>query len=80
MKAFTFVRGTGWLDEVDVLIDSPLDYSQLAGEAVRIPAGARTLSIASIDALITMKSGTGRAQDESDVDALRRLKEALDAR
>jgi hypothetical protein len=35
---------------------------------------------ASIDVLIRMKSGTGRAQDSSDVDALRRIRETLRGR
>ncbi len=77
MRAFTFVRGTGMLEEVDVLIDCPRSYDELATAAVRIEAAGLSLHIATIDALIEMKSDTGRAQDECDIDALRRLKEAL---
>lgn len=77
MKAFTFVRGTGWLDEVDVLIDAPLDFAALRANAVIVAACGASIAIAGIDALIAMKADTGRAQDESDRDALSRLKEAL---
>jgi hypothetical protein len=43
-------------------------------------SGGLEIAVASIDALIRMKSGTGRAQDESDVDALRRVQELEDGR
>jgi hypothetical protein len=34
------------------------------------------MKVASIDVLVRMKTGTGRAQDASDVDALLRVQEA----
>jgi hypothetical protein len=45
--------------------------------ADRMAAGPLTLAVASIDVPIRMKSGTGRRQDASDVDALRRIQEVL---
>jgi hypothetical protein len=39
-------------------------------------AAGVSFPVASIDVLIRMKTGTARAQDASDVDALRRIQEA----
>ena len=47
---------------------------KLAGSPFN-PIGERTIN--AMEALIEMKRGTGRAQDQSDIDALRRLREAL---
>jgi hypothetical protein len=45
--------------------------------ADRLSAGGLTLVVASIDVLIRMKEGTGRSQDASDVEALRRVQEVI---
>lgn len=76
MRAFTFQRPDRPLDVVDVLIDSPLSYQQLEANAESLHAEGLTLVIAGIDDLIEMKQAAGRAQDEADIDALRRLKAA----
>jgi hypothetical protein len=44
--------------------------------AVKMLAAGVSFPVASIDVLIRMKTGTARAQDASDVDALRRVQEA----
>lgn len=77
LKAFTFVDPRNPLREVDVVLDSPVPFDELERTADRMAAGPLTLAVASIDALIRMKGDTGRSQDASDVDALRRIKELL---
>jgi len=77
MKAFTFHRPGRPLDEVDVLIDPPLPFAELAAGADFVEAEGLRLPIVGIRHLIRMKEGAGRAQDVADVDALRRLLEAL---
>jgi len=80
LRAFTFVDSQDPLREVDVVLDSPVAYDEVERTADRMTAGGLTLSVASIDVLIRMKDGTGRSQDASDVDALRRIKEVLRGR
>ena len=64
------------LDEVDVLIDLPITFGDLAARAEILEAGGLRLPVASARHLIRMKEATGRAQDTADADALRRLLEA----
>jgi hypothetical protein len=73
LTALTFVDPTEPLREVDLVLASPVPFDELERTADRMTAGGLTLAVASIDALIRMKIGTGRAQDASDVDALRRV-------
>lgn len=76
MMAFTFHRPGRPLEEVDILIDPPLPFAELAAGAVLLEAEGLRLPIVGIRHLIRMKEHAGRAQDVADVDALRRLLEA----
>ncbi|HUG38726.1 MAG TPA: hypothetical protein VML54_17340 [Candidatus Limnocylindrales bacterium] len=76
MMAFTFHRPGRPLDEVDVLIDPPLPFAELAAGADLLEAEGLRLPVVGIRHLIRMKEHAGRAQDVADVDALRRLLEA----
>jgi uncharacterized nucleotidyltransferase DUF6036 len=73
MRAFTFVLPGRPLSDIDVLIDSPISFAELASRAERVDAGGLHLLIASAMDLIQMKLAAGRDQDLADVDALRRL-------
>ena len=73
MVAFSFQRPGRPLDEVDVLIDPPLLYAELAAGAELVEAEGVRLPIVGIRDLIRMKERAGRAQDVADADALRRL-------
>lgn len=77
LTAVTFVDPGEPLREVDLVIASAVPFDEIERTADRMTAGGATIAVASIDVLIRMKTGTGRAQDASDVDALRRVKEAL---
>lgn len=74
LRALTFVDPGDPLREVDVVLASPVPFEEMARTADQMTAGGITFSVASIDVLIRMKTGTGRAQDASDVDALRRVR------
>jgi hypothetical protein len=80
LVALTFVDPAEPLREVDLVIASPVPYDEIERSADRLAMGELELKVASIDVLIRMKSGTGRAQDASDVDALRRIQETLRGR
>lgn len=73
MVAFSFHRPGRPLDEVDVLIDPPLSFAEMAAGAEIVEAEGLRLPIAGIRHLIRLKEHAGRAQDVADVDALRRL-------
>jgi hypothetical protein len=78
MRAFTFHRPSRPMDEVDVIIDSPVDFARLARNAERLRAEHLVVPIAGAADLIEMKEAAGRQQDVADADALRRLMEDRD--
>jgi hypothetical protein len=80
LMALTFVDPSQPLREVNLVISSPVPYGEIEGSADRMRSVNLELKVASIDVLIRMKTGTGRAQDASDVDALRRVQGALRGR
>lgn len=80
LMALTFIDPAEPLREVDLVIALPVPYDEIERSADRLKTGALELKVANIDVLIRMKSGTGRAQDSSDVDALRRIQETLRGR
>jgi len=58
---------------LDVFIDPPMDFERMFSAARLVPIGRETVRVASVDDLIAMKRGTGRARDDDDVRALERL-------
>ena len=75
MRAFTFHLPGKPLADIDILIDSPVDFASLTARAEHVDAGGLRLRIASIADLIRMKEVAARDQDLADADALRRLLE-----
>ncbi|HEY6006261.1 MAG TPA: hypothetical protein VIV57_25505 [Anaeromyxobacter sp.] len=76
LSAVTFADPDEPLREVDLVVASPIPFEEMARTAVQMSAAGVAFAVASIDALIRMKSGTGREQDASDVDALLRVQKA----
>jgi predicted nucleotidyltransferase len=76
LSAITFADAQQPLREVDVVVASPVPYADLERTAEPISAAGLSFRVASVEKLIAMKTGTGRAQDESDVEALRKILEA----
>jgi len=70
MLAWTFVNPTRPSEIVDVILTE--DLATMKVETVKVQG--QTLRIASIADLIRMKQGTGRAQDQEDIKALKRLR------
>ena len=68
--AWSFFNPKKPIEVVDVLLTQ--DVSRMKVD--RIPSGAVTLNVASIDDLIRMKSEAGRPQDLADIEALKNLK------
>lgn len=60
---------------VDILIAPPLDVDAAYRRAITRDVNGLCVKVASIDDLITLKLRTGRAQDESDIEHLERIRD-----
>lgn len=74
MIAFPLAAPAPGAPTVDVLISHPLDFEAAYARRERRQVGQVAISLASIDDMIVLKSGTGRRQDRDDVEHLRRLR------
>jgi len=59
---------------IDVLVRPVVSYDELKRNAVTKRIGPLSVPVASIDDLITLKTGTGRSKDALDIEELRRIK------
>lgn len=73
MKAFNFYKDKS-LEEVDIIIESPVSYKNASKSADKINAGGMILRVICIDDLIKMKKVSGRQIDKLDIEQLRRIK------
>ena len=73
MKAFNLVNPEWAIKEIDVIIDSPVDYTLGAQHARTMVLQGVPIPIVSIDDLIKMKAITDRQQDAADIRYLREL-------
>ncbi|MEW6162681.1 MAG: nucleotidyltransferase [Nitrospirota bacterium] len=67
MKAFNLVNPKWAISEIDVVIDSPVDYEKAHKRINNIKLHGVTIPVASIDDLIKMKEATERQQDKADI-------------
>ena len=84
MLAFA-LRGPDMMATViDVLVRPVVSFEQLKRNAVTKRIGSIAIAVASIDDLISMKTGTGRSKDALDIEELQKIKqqqiESRDAR
>ena len=78
LKAFNFYKDKT-LEEVDLIIDSPVSFQQARKNAILIKVGNLWLPVVSIDDLIKMKRKAGRDKDKFDIDHLKKIKELEDS-
>lgn len=74
LQAFTLQDPANPLRQVDLLLASSVPFDEIERTAETMVAGELEIPVATIDVLVRMKSGTGREQDASDVEALERIK------
>lgn len=74
MKAFNLVNPQWAISEIDIVIDSPVDYEKGHERVNYIVLQGVSIPVVSIDDLIKMKEKTGRLQDNADIRYLRELK------
>jgi hypothetical protein len=58
---------------VDILVKPPLDFEAAYARRVEVKLPGLTIPIACMADIVAMKTGTGRAKDQSDIEALERL-------
>ncbi|MDD5224876.1 MAG: hypothetical protein PHE84_12900 [bacterium] len=75
MKAFNFYHHEQPLAEIDLVFDLPVSYSRLKANAVFIRISEELIPVIRIRDLIVVKTKSGRKQDLSDVENLKRIME-----
>lgn len=78
MKAFNFYKGERNYEEVDIIIESPVNYDKAVKDIVKVKVRDMVLPVISLNKLIEMKKGTARQQDEDDIKNLLILKRVRD--
>ena len=74
MKAFNLVNPKWAVSEIDILINTPIDY-KIASKGIKYFVVQNiAIPTVSIDDLIKMKQKTDREQDKADIKYLKRLK------
>ncbi len=71
MTAVNFYCEKLSIGEIDLIIDSPISYSELKSRAVLIELGKEKIPTVSIHDLIKLKEKSGRKQDIADVEYLK---------
>lgn len=74
MKAFCLVNPEWALSEIDVVVNTPVDYRSAFGKILNVSLREISIPIISAADLIKMKENTGREQDEADIRYLKALK------
>jgi hypothetical protein len=74
MKAFNFYKGERSYEEVDIVIDSPLDFKKAIKKAVITTVNGIRLTIISPEDFIKMKKFSGRNKDLQDIEALKKAR------
>lgn len=74
MKAFNLINPKWAISEIDIIIDTPVDYEEAAKSVNYISIHKVLIPVISIDNLIKMKKASSREQDKADIRYLRRLK------
>lgn len=72
MKAFNFYKEDE-MKEVDIIVDSPVKYSDAKKGMKRIKIGTLTMPVISVKNLIRMKKNTGRLKDRLDIESLKMI-------
>ena len=76
MKAFNLVN-PGWaISEIDIIINTPVDYEIASKNITQINFQNVIIPIVSVDDLIKMKKASNRRQDKKDIFYLRKVKYA----
>lgn len=73
MKAFNLTNPEWAISEIDIIIDSPVDYQEALNRAKYITIEKVNVPVIGMSDLIKMKKDTGRLQDKADIENLKRI-------
>ena len=73
MLAFSLRSREAIATVLDVLVRPVVPFAELRKEATLLDVGTVQVPVASIEHLITMKTGTGRSKDQIDIEELRKI-------
>jgi len=76
MKAFNLVNPAWAISEIDIIINTPVDYGTASEDATRIDFQGVVVPVVSIGRLIKMKKASNRQQDKKDIIYLKKIKYA----
>lgn len=74
MKAFNFYKKEKSFEEVDIIIDSPVDFSEAAKDMITVKIGGLVVPVISIKNLIKMKKKSKRDKDLLDIKELQLMR------
>ncbi len=75
MKAFCLKNNNETVQEIDIIIDSPVSYDEAEKNAVSFKLQNQLFPVAGIKDMIKMKEAAGRLQDDSDIRYLKQKNE-----
>lgn len=73
MKAFNLFNSNWAISEIDILIDTPIDYKKAINKVIYKRVENVKIPVVCINQLIKMKKNTGRKQDKADIKYLKEL-------
>ena len=73
MKAFNLVNPAWAISEIDIIINTPIDYKKAIANVKRLPLRGVSIPTISARGLILMKKKSGRNQDKKDVENLKKI-------
>lgn len=79
MKAFSFMKKINSFEEIDLIIDSPIDFNTAFESAKIFNIEGLIIPVISLENLIKMKEYAGREVDISDIKELKAILEINDA-
>ena len=71
MKAFNFYKGERTYEEVDIVIDSPVDFKEAIKDALEAKVSGLAIKVISPKNFIKMKKYSGRDKDLKDIAELK---------
>ena len=73
MIVFSFQHPDNPYVLIDIMINNPLDFNEMYSRKVEMDSRGVKLSVAAVDDIIKFKKIAGRAQDLSDIEALKKF-------
>ena len=64
--------------QVDIFVDNPIEFEEAERAKEIMESGGPKIPLIGVDGLIALKQKSGRKQDLSDVEALKKIKELID--